>query len=421
MPHVGDTLVTSDSQKLESLIKLLNKEYERRKKKFIDYSGSYVEYNNNNTEKEPLMIVVLNAFESFQESFSRNQEMFDILFRDGAKYGITFIVSTSVANAVRNRVAQSFENKVCMRMADDSIYRDLLNAERGLVPAAKYSRGVATVGEDILEVQGAYICEKDKINNTIRSTAKYLQDAYKMKAPKLPVLPDICRVEDVLFEMKDLTTIPIGIEINSLEVYVYDFLANKVNLIVANYIENHMNFVYGLTKEFLLNENVQLKIIDVLGKYEGNYEKAEVFKDNFDSVITNISSELVNDGANSGKTVYMFLGIGELSDKLSEENKPIFEKIFMESNTYQNSTFVFVDDYSSIKKLQIEGWYRDCVDESNGIWLGDGAGDQMAINIETLTFDDKKISFSYMGFPVYKENHMIVKYVTDGVEEEDEK
>lgn len=421
MPHVGDTLVTSDVQKLDSLVKLLNKEYERRKKKFIDYSGSYVEYNNNNTEKEPLMIIVLNAFESFQESFSRNQEMFDILFRDGAKYGITFIVSTSVANAVRNRVAQSFENKVCMKMADDSIYRDLLNAERGLVPAAKYSRGVATVGEDVLEIQGAYICEKEKINNTIRSTAKYLQDAYKMKAPKLPVLPDICKVEDVLFEMNDLTTIPIGIEINSLEVYVYDFLANKVNLVVANYIENHMNFVYGLTKEFLLNDGVKLKIVDVLGKYEGNYEGAEVFKDNFDGVITNISNELANDGANLGKTIYMILGIGELQDKLSEQNKPVFEKIFMDSNTYQNSIFVFVDDYSSIKKLQIEGWYRSVVDESNGIWLGDGAGDQMAINVETLTFDDKKVSFPYMGFPIYKENHMIVKYVTDGVEEEDEK
>ena len=242
-----------------------------------------------------------------------------------------------------------------------------------------------------------------------------------MKAPKLPVLPDICKVEDILFEMKDLTTIPIGIEINSLEVYVYDFLANKVNLVVANYIENHMNFVYGLTKEFLLNDGVKLKIVDVLGKYEGNYEGAEVFKDNFDGVITNISNELANDGANPGKTIYMILGIGELQDKLSEQNKPVFEKIFTDSNTYQNSIFVFVDDYSSIKKLQIEGWYRSVVDESNGIWLGDGAGDQMAINVETLTFDDKKVSFPYMGFPIYKENHMIVKYVTDGVEEEDEK
>ena len=183
-----------------------------------------------------------------------------------------------------------------------------------------------------------------------------------------------------------------------------------------------MNFVYGLTKEFLLNENVKVKIIDVLGKYEGNYEGAEVFKDNFDGVVTNLANELASDATSPCKTVYMILGIGELEDKLTENNKIIFEdNIFANVNSYQNSTFVFVDDYSSVKKLQIEGWYRNCIDESNGIWLGDGAGDQMAINIETLTFEDKKISFPYMGFPIYKENHMIVKYVTDGVEEEDEK
>ena len=417
MPHVGDTLVTSDSQKLESLIKLLNKEFERRKKKFVDYSGSFIEYNNNNTEKEPLILVVLNAFESFQESFSREKEIFDILFRDGAKYGITFVISTSVPTAVRNRIAQSFENKICMRLSDDSLYRELLNAERGLVPAAKYSRGVATIGEEVLEIQGAYICEKDKINNTIRNTSKYLQDAYNVKASKLPVLPDVCLVKDISNEMKGLSGVPLGIEINSLAVYLYDFLANKVNLIVANYIEDHINFIYGLTKEFLLNDGVKVKLIDALGKYMTKYDGVEVFKDDFDNVISTISSEVKNGGC---RNIYLFLGIGELESKLSYESKSILEQIFIDSSSYENSTFIFVDDYSSIKKLQFEGWYRACVDESNGIWLGDGANDQMVINIETLTYDDKKVSFPYMGMAIHKENHTFIKYVIDVVEEEDE-
>jgi hypothetical protein len=304
-----------------------------------------------------------------------------------------------------------------MRLSDDSLYRELLNAERGLVPAAKYSRGVATIGEEVLEIQGAYICEKDKINNTIRNTSKYLQDAYNVKASKLPVLPDVCLVEDISSEMKGLSGVPLGIEINSLAVYLYDFLANKVNLIVANYIEDHINFIYGLTKEFLLNDGVKVKLIDALDKYMTKYDGVEVFKDDFDNVISTISSEVKNGGC---RNIYLFLGIGELVSKLSNESKSILEQIFIDSSSYENSTFIFVDDYSSIKKLQFEGWYRSCVDESNGIWLGDGANDQMVINIETLTYDDKKVSFPYMGMAIHKENHTFIKYVIDVVEEEDE-
>ena len=147
------------------------------------------------------------------------------------------------------------------------------------------------------------------------------------------------------------------------------------------------------------------------------YDGVEVFKDDFDNVISTISSEVKNGGC---RNIYLFLGIGELESKLSYESKSILEQIFIDSSSYENSNFIFVDDYSSIKKLQFEGWYRACVDESNGIWLGDGANDQMVINIETLTYDDKKVSFPYMGMAIHKENHTFIKYVIDVVEEEDE-
>ena len=420
MPHVGDTLITSDSDKLLALVKMLNKEYESRKKKFIDYSGSFVEYNANNTEKLPLIVVVLNAFESFQESYSRVSDMFDILFRDGAKCGITFIVSTSVSTALRSRTVQNFANKVCLKMPNGTEYRELVGAPKGLIPANFEGRGIANTSIGVLEVQGAYICEKDKINNTIRSTGKYLYDAYKMKAPKIPVLPKKCLVEDVAFEMKGLDSIPVGIERNSLEVYIYDFLINKINLFLANDIREHIYFVYALVKEFLANENVNVKIIDVLDIYKGNYEGVEVYNQNFDDALIKMYNDLQNDKQSSSKTIYFLMGIGVLKDKLSDNNRDLIDKIFTDVNRYENSIFLFVDDYASIKKIQIEEWYRSSVDNTYGMWLGPGAGEQMAISISTLSFDEKKIMFPYIGYPIYKGNHMILKYVMDGMEENNE-
>lgn len=421
MPHVGDTFVTSDGEKLEGLFKLLDREYERRKKKFIDFSGSYVEYNKNNDEKEPLIIIVLNAFESFQETYSKAADSFDTLFRDGAKYGITFIVSTSVANSIRNRTTQYFANKIVLRMPNDGDYRDLIGSPRGMVPANMFGRGIALVDEEPLEVQTAYITQKENINSTIRNTGKYLADSYKYKAPKLPVLPQMCSVDEILFEMNGLTTIPIGIERNTLEVYVYDFTINKINLIISNYMSSHIYFIYALIREFLLNQNVKVKVIDALSIYKGNYGGVDVFTGNFDNVINQIYNDLQSEKNSPDTTIYIMIGISVLKDKLSQDYKTVYENIFANVNSYEKSLFIFADDYASIKKIQVDEWYRNNVDNSYGIWLGEGAGDQMAISIATLSFDDKKIAFPFIGYPIYKGNHMIIKYVIDGMEVENEK
>ncbi len=416
IPHIGDTLVTSDGDKLSSLVKMLNSEFERRKKKFIDYAGSFVEYNKNVPVKEPLLVVILNNFENFQETYPNNSGIFDSLFRDGAKYGITFIVSTSTSNAVRNRVAQNFYHKIVLRMPDDGDYRNLIDAPRGLIPANKFGRGVAILNDEVLEIQSAFIAKNENISTFIRNLGKELSNKYEYKAPRIPILPQMCSVEDVIYEMKDLTTIPIGIERNTLEVYVYDFTINKINLIISNYISSHIYFIYALIKELAMNSNVYINVIDALNIYKGNYEGVEVFTGNFDNVIASMYKVLQNEKNTNYKTIYIMIGVSVLKDKLSQDYKSIYEQIFMDVNKYENSIFIFADDNASLKKIQVDEWYRNNVDNSYGIWLGDGAGDQMAISIATLSFEEKKIAFPFIGYPIFKGNHMIIKYVIDGMD-----
>ena len=105
MPQVGDVFVTEEQDKLLNLIKMLDKELERRKKEYSDYGGNYEEYCKLAGKKDNVIITALNNFESFTESYSRQQDAFNTLFRDGAKYGIVFIVTTTVSNVIRSRVA----------------------------------------------------------------------------------------------------------------------------------------------------------------------------------------------------------------------------------------------------------------------------------------------------------------------------
>ena len=47
-------------------------------------------------------------------------------------------------------------------------------------------------------------------------------------------------------------------------------------------------------------------------------------------------------------------------------------------------------------------------------------GTQMLISVMSLSIEDKKIAFPCIGYPIYKGNHMIIKYAVDGVEKENE-
>ena len=109
----------------------------------------------------------------------------------------------------------------------------------------------------------AFIDKRENINSIIRNISAQLKDKYKdFKLKKIPVLPDICYVDDITFELKGLDVLPIGIEINSLEVYVYDFLKNRINIISGKYISSHIYFFYALIHQFIMLNNV--KAMEVL-------------------------------------------------------------------------------------------------------------------------------------------------------------
>jgi len=421
-PHVGDVFVTEEKNKLDNLIKMLNKEIERRKKEYSDFGGNFTEYCKLSGKKDPLLVVTLNNYEIFQETFPREQDVFTPFFRDGAKYGIIFILSTTSAASVRSRIAQNFLNKICLKMPNDNDYRDLIGAPRGLIPADNYGRGIVTVDSDFsLEFQTADIAPKENKTQFLREISQELSTKYNnYKAKPIPVLPNIVYVEDVLHELKDLTCVPIGIEKNSLEVYVYNFLEFKINLVAAKSIKNHIYFVYALIKQMLTLKNVKIHVIDALSIYRGNYEGINVYEENIEEGFKTIYQNVQSDKKLKEKNVYFILGVSELENRVSEKYSQHFEALFSQTNKCENNTFIFLDEYEGYKNIQAENWYRTNINNTFGIWLGEDIGTQVALGVMSLSLEDKQLVFPCIGYPIYQGNHMTIKYVVDGVDKEDE-
>ena len=416
MPQVGDVFITSEVDKLQNFLKQINKEFDERKSLFADYGGNFKEYNEQSGNKKPLILIVLNSIESYIENYPRMGDAFNILFRDGHKYGINFIVSQSVST-IRGKTASYFPNVITLKQPTVQAYREIIGGPRGLIPADKYGRGLATLKGTVLEFQSAFICKREDINKTIREKGLELSEKIPDKAPKIKVLPEKCTIDDVIFEMKDVKTIPIGIEKNSLEVYAYNFILNRINIVSAINISNHIYFIYAIVKELLQN-NTKVKIIDALNSFKLQYEGAQVYNDNFDKVLIEFAKELNLEGNQTSETAYILLGGATLKEKLSEQGKVVYEEIMKRANIFEHSFFILADNLDAINKIQIEDWYKCNVDTNCGIWLGEEVANQNVINVRTLTLDDKKISFPFIGYAIYKASHMIIKYVVDGMEDE---
>ena len=421
IPHVGDAFVTEEAQKLENLIKMLNKELERRKKEYSEFGGNYIEYCKLSGKKDSYIITVLNNYENFLESYPKIGDIFTSLFRDGNKYGICFIVTTTQQNAIRTRVAQNFPNKICMKMPNNSDYRDLLGSPKGLIPVDNFGRGIVSVnGERFYEFQTADICDRDKKTVFIREYSQKLQEKYPgKKAKKIPVLPDIVYVEDVNYELKGLNCIPIGIEKNSLEVYVYDFLEQKINLIAAKSIKNHIYFVYALIRQMLSLKGVVVHVIDALSIYRGKYENVDLHTDNLDQAFLSMYNNSANDSKLKEQHIYFILGISEFKKKLTKYTKN-FEPLFSQVSKCKNNTFLYFDDSDNYKNIQVEDWFRDNINNTFGIWLGEDIGIQVALGVMSLSIEDRNNVFPCIGYPIYQGNHMVIKYVVDGVDKNDE-
>lgn len=412
-PHVGDVVFIDESEKIINLIMTLQMEIERRKDLFSEYGGSYDSYIAESGEKLPMISVIINSYEAFGENYSRLEDQISALFRDGSKYGIHFLLTSSVASGIRLRIAQIFPNKIALQLPTEMDYRNLLNSGRDLTPANKFGRGLVKVDDNFYEFQTAFLSKLEDMNAYINSLELKFKEKYpEMKAPKIVVLPSVVTKEEIDKSLS-LENVSIGIRKSKINTYHYDFEKNIISPIIASTLENEIGFVYGLIDSIQNIPNVKVRVIDMLDIFDTSCSSVPCFKDNFDDLIQKIAIELNNDVTSENKNVFIFLGISKFKQLLSADIKAIYNEVFDKVNEKQNNKFIIMDNYNQFKEIESESWFRNHVDMTSGIWLGDNVGNQMSLKFNNLSLEERKISFRYMAFAVNKGKHTLIKYVVD--------
>lgn len=423
-PHVGEIVSLEDEELIVDTFNMIYDEFQIRKEKFSDYSGSYIDYCENSGQKLPLIVTIINNYEIFCENYSKLSDSITNLYRDGSKYGLIFIITAIATNAVRSRIVQNFSNKICLKIPDESEYRTILNAPRGLIPAKVFGRGLIGMNNTAYEFQTAQFVEKKVLVNTVRDYSRQMNEAYIRKAKKVPTVPKIV-IPDYFNDVSNIISlekIPIGFNIDTKKIQFYNFIEkNFTPILTHNMDDDKMSFIYTLLKMLKNIPNTNVCVIDLVNAFERNIEGISCLNSDFDNVIVNMYNYVLKSQDYNNKNFYVFLGIGQLISKLNNNSKQLLDTLFLNLDTIKNSYFIGIDTYLSYKNLQVETWYQSNIDKSYGIWLGNEIANQFAINLPSLTLEDRKLNFRYMLFSIVNGKHYVVKHVVEKEGELDEK
>ncbi len=411
MPQVGDVIYSEDSEKVEKLLSIINDEIEERKKLFADYNGEYDMYCKVSGKKVPKKIIIFNNYESFIELYEKYEDLISKYARDGKRYGIILVIATMSYSGLFGKFLRNFNNIFALDMGDRNNYSNYFDRIGQLLPASYVGRGMFK-GELLYEFQTAQICPKEKMFEFINSRIKQISQNNLSCAPKIPILPDIITIDMLSEKLKDLESVPLGINKNELTINTYDFVNDTATIITGNNPSVIPSFIKNLILEFKKLKKVNTFLIDAESQLIKDRDLSTNYKnDKFDGyledIITYIDEQIKESDV---EAMVIFLGLEKFVSKIDSNSMNEFCEY---AKSIDNLHIIFADTSYKMKKFAYETWYSNSIVNVDGIWLGNGVFEQSIIKMND--FDNRyrtQISDDYAW--VFKNgNSDLIKIIND--------
>ena len=424
-PHVGDFILPSEDDKISNVFKMLDEELEKRKKLFVNYNGDYQSYVTRSGSTIPYIILFINNFDVFQDTFDF-EEVINRISRECSKYGIIMITSINTTGGMRYKLRQNFKSDITLQFNDQDDYSMIVGNTRKLFPADIFGRGLVKL-DNVYEFQTAHIFNDEEQPNELANVILELKNKYGKKAKHVPVVPENVLYTDLLPYVSDMSNIPLGINKDTIDTETFNFKDNFITLI-SNNEETSFEpvFVRSLTKVIGKTNNNNVLLLDVENNASSNYENISYVNGNYDEVINKICDSMeyqydvyvknnysVEPLKNTNMTTVIINGFNKLTARLSEDVKKRYLECLKNIKDIGKFVYIFVERVDNLKKLEYDEWYKRVVHNNYGIWIGNGVADQTLIKTNIgFKKTNNEIPLGY-GIVIKNTKTSLVKLITD--------
>ena len=375
-PHVGDVIFINDVEKLNRFFTLMKNEINERKKILSNYNGDYDLYLRTSNKMMPRILVIVNGYETFVANFEDDDEYDDIfsnLTREGVKYGVSFVITVSNYSDLRYRLSQNFKKRIALQINNEDDYFNIFDNVGKKRPSHIFGRGLITLEDGIIyEFQTAKICEPENWNVYIKNEIEQIKKSTKINAVAIPVLPENVTFEDVESELKDITSIPLGITKKDIRIFSYNFRKQYITIITGKKIDEPMVFASQIIKQMERLKNIDITVLDAERTRKSKLNEVVEIYDKF---MKKMDSKMSKERHN----VCIIIGIEKFIRNAENGEKKV-EEILKKAEELDTFSFIIVDSASKIKAHEYDPWYKTFVTNDNGIWIGNGINEQYLLN-----------------------------------------
>ena len=408
-PHCGGVVSPSDSEEFSNLIKLINEEQRQRKKILAEAGVDYKDYIKSNPGSMPVMIVVLNNYESINESNESFYEMFGEMVRDSERYGIVYIVTCNSLSAVPDRFKQSIPFALPLKLKEITDYGYCFGKTDRKQPKDLFGRGIC-FNEELHEFQTAFICsERTEENKFVLNLIDELNSKNIEPCVRIPSLPEQVMLDDIKNKLKGINRIPVGIEKGTLVVRTFDLTVDVGKIVLSSKLKYLKYFLKSFIDEVLYLQYNMIVIDPSELMPEISSKVKNYFKDNFDEKLDKIMEFIDNKNEKDDKhNVILVNSIGKLMSKMSDTSK--IESLFEKCKTSNNFHILIADENSKVRDLSYESWFAS-VDVSEGIFIGPGVDDQNILKISNYTRELSMALPKNYGYYIAEGSYHVVKLI----------
>lgn len=375
-PHVGDVVCAGDDEKTANLFTLVEDEMNSRRRVFGPYGGDYATYVRSADDPVPAMVVIIEGLAAFFELHDEMRDRLLRLTRDGAKYGIYFVVTAESTSVVGFRMAQNFGCSLALRMNDESEYSNVMGVGRVKLLSEAYGAGLVRLHE-VLQFQTAHACSGG--SSSVEAIRMFCRKEFKgysgPQARAIPVLPDEVSARYLMGCGVGSPYVPFGVGVSSLEPVSLDVLATPLTVISSDDTDSLESFTRELVSYLESSKAFELSVLDPEGMLESMSKQGCSLYQGVDQA----KSALLEYARNAGKQPQLCVAIG-IADLLSEfeyEEKREVEDYFTRISKH-DASYMIIDRNASLGVIRYDPWLSALLSGS-GVWLGSGLTEQSLI------------------------------------------
>ena len=421
-PQVGDVVLQGETEKTTNLFKLILGMLEERKKLFSNYGGNYKLYIEKSKNKIPSVIIIINNYDSYIENNSEYDELLNQITREGPKYGMYLVITVSNPNLIRTKLRQNFKLCYVLQQNNESDYSNILGNVQKFYPSKIFGRGIIKT-DAVYEFQTAMVAEQGKIFDYIEQIKPMVIENSKMRANEVPTLPEVVKKSDVVYGLSQDGSIAVGIEKNSLNIAKYDLKNNYISLILSYDVNYTSSFINNMIAQLIdLNYyNIGVMNCENIDLFAGNYtcidkDYDSIFDRICEFVMINNERYIENNYdkqsiAMEKMDLWIIIGFDAFKNKLSPDNQLKLASVFEKGKDLGLINYIFVDTPDKLRKYEFDSWYKTVINNSKGIFIGNGIADQSIIKIAKV---DRNLREDIPGNFCYVVNHgkaALVKYI----------